>query len=124
VLGVGLGPGQSVFNLAIQNAAPMNRLGVVTSASQFFRQIGATIGIAIFGTLFTNNLNTKLAANPLGQMIPNLDIGKLQEFAAKWMMSRPSGARSPARRQRAPAASMRAGSSLLRRQKMLSSRPA
>src|SRR5205809_2422663 len=32
VLGVGLGPGQSLFNLAIQNAAPMNRLGVVTSA--------------------------------------------------------------------------------------------
>jgi hypothetical protein len=57
-------------------------LGVVTSASQFFRQIGATIGIAIFGTLFTNNLNDKLAASPLGQMIPNLDIGKLQEFAA------------------------------------------
>lgn len=83
ILGVGLGPGQSLFNLAIQNAAPANRMGVVTSASQFFRQIGATIGIAVFGTLFTNNLNAKLAASPLGKMIPNLDIGKLQEFAAK-----------------------------------------
>ncbi|MDB5453544.1 MAG: drug resistance transporter, EmrB/QacA subfamily [Caulobacteraceae bacterium] len=82
VLGVGLGPGQSLFNLAIQNAAPMNRLGVVTSASQFFRQIGATIGVAIFGTLFTNNLNHNLQASPLGKLIPNLDIGKLQGFAA------------------------------------------
>jgi hypothetical protein len=83
VLGVGLGPGQSLFNLAIQNAAPINRLGVVTSASQFFRQIGATIGIAVFGTLFTNNLNHKLAESPMGKLIPNLDIGKLQAFAAQ-----------------------------------------
>jgi EmrB/QacA subfamily drug resistance transporter len=83
VLGVGLGPGQSLFNLAIQNAAPMNRLGVVTSASQFFRQIGATIGVAVFGTLFTNNLNHNLQASPLGKLIPNLDIGKLQGFAAE-----------------------------------------
>jgi hypothetical protein len=83
VLGVGLGPGQSLFNLAIQNAAPMNRLGVVTSASQFFRQIGATIGVAVFGTLFTNNLNHNLQASPLGKLIPDLDIGKLQGFAAE-----------------------------------------
>jgi hypothetical protein len=82
VLGVGLGPGQSLFNLAIQNAAPLNRLGVVTSANQFFRQIGGTIGIAVFGTLFTNNLNAGIHKSPLGAVIPDLDIGKLQEFAA------------------------------------------
>ena len=56
VLGVGLGPGQSLFNLAIQNAMPLNQLGVVTSANQFFRQIGATMGIALFGTILTNKL--------------------------------------------------------------------
>ncbi|HET9161129.1 MAG TPA: MDR family MFS transporter, partial [Caulobacteraceae bacterium] len=83
VLGVGLGPGQSLFNLAIQNAAPINRLGIVTSANQFFRQIGATIGIAIFGTLFTNNINAKLAASQIGKLIPNLDIGKLQAMNAE-----------------------------------------
>jgi hypothetical protein len=82
VLGVGLGPGQSLFNLAIQNAAPINRLGIVTSANQFFRQIGATIGIAIFGTLFTNNLNHKLAESPMGKLIPHLDFGKLQAMNA------------------------------------------
>ena len=43
LLGIGLGPLQSLFSLAIQNASPMNRMGVVTSANQFFRQIGATI---------------------------------------------------------------------------------
>ena len=71
VLGVGLGPGQSLFNLAVQNAMPMNRLGVVTSANQFFRQIGSTIGVALFGTLLTN----KLVAH-------GIDFNKLRGMAA------------------------------------------
>ena len=64
VLGLGLGPGQSLFNLAIQNAVPIDRMGVVTSANQFFRQIGATMGVAIFGTLFTNGLNANCRPAP------------------------------------------------------------
>lgn len=83
VLGLGLGPGQSLFNLAIQNAAPLNRMGVVTGANQFFRQIGATIGVAVFGTLFINQMNGQLAESPMGKLIPGgLDLGKLQEMAA------------------------------------------
>jgi len=60
VVGLGLGPTMSMFNLAVQNAVPMNRIGVATSSSQFFRQIGTTIGAAIFGTLLINNLQTEL----------------------------------------------------------------
>ncbi len=73
VLGLGLGPGQSVFNIAIQNALPMSQLGVGTSSNQFFRQIGATIGVAVFGTILTNALNSGL-----GQVMPGMDVGKLQ----------------------------------------------
>ncbi|HEY8573484.1 MDR family MFS transporter [Phenylobacterium sp.] len=73
VLGVGLGPGQSLFSLAIQNAMPPNQLGVVTSSSQFFRQIGSTMGVALFGTYLTNQLNSGL-----GRIMPGVDIGKLQ----------------------------------------------
>src|SRR5690606_38645634 len=39
LLGLGLGPAQSVFNLASQNAVPRSQLGVATSAGQFFRQV-------------------------------------------------------------------------------------
>src|SRR5262249_4072530 len=49
VLGIGLGPAQGLFSVAIQNAVPMEQIGVATSSSQFFRQIGATVGAAIFG---------------------------------------------------------------------------
>jgi hypothetical protein len=73
VLGVGLGPGQSLFSIAIQNAMPITQLGVVTSSSQFFRQIGSTMGVAIFGTFLTANLNSGL-----GKIMPGVDIGKLR----------------------------------------------
>ncbi|MBS0362507.1 MAG: MFS transporter [Proteobacteria bacterium] len=73
VLGIGLGPGQSLFALAIQNAMPLNQLGVVTSSSQFFRQIGSTMGVAIFGTFLTANLNAGL-----GKIMPGVDVGKLR----------------------------------------------
>jgi EmrB/QacA subfamily drug resistance transporter len=77
VLGVGLGPGQSLFSLAVQNALPIERLGVVTSSSQFFRQIGSTMGVAVFGTLLTAHLNSGL-----GKIMPGVDVGKLQGMGA------------------------------------------
>lgn len=56
ILGVGLGPAQSLFSLAVQNAVQPQEIGVATSTSQFFRQIGSTIGVALFGAMLTNNL--------------------------------------------------------------------
>jgi MFS family permease len=56
IMGVGLGPTQSLFNLAIQNSVKPQDIGVATASSQFFRQVGSTMGVAIFGTLLTTNL--------------------------------------------------------------------
>ncbi len=56
LLGLGLGPAQSVFNLAAQNAVERRQLGVATSAGQFFRQVGSTVGVAVFGAVLTHNL--------------------------------------------------------------------
>jgi EmrB/QacA subfamily drug resistance transporter len=81
ILGVGLGPLQSLYGVAIQNAVPLNRIGVVTSANQFFRQIGSTVGVAIFGTLLTNNLNVKLAAWAASNGLPSLSMSKLRSLS-------------------------------------------
>ena len=62
LVGLGLGPSQSLYSLTIQNAVPMNRMGVATSSAQFFRQIGSTIGIAVFGALLVSHLSTELPA--------------------------------------------------------------
>lgn len=61
LLGVGLGPTNSLFVLAVQNAFPLTDLGVVTSANQFFRQIGGTLSVAVFGAIVTLSLSGALA---------------------------------------------------------------
>jgi EmrB/QacA subfamily drug resistance transporter len=56
VLGVGLGLVMPVLVLAVQNAVDPSDLGTATSASTFFRSIGAVFGVAIFGSIFANRL--------------------------------------------------------------------
>ncbi len=60
VVGVGLGPAQSLFTLSVQNSVPFAQMGVATSASQFFRQIGSVIGLAVFGTLLTISVQREI----------------------------------------------------------------
>jgi EmrB/QacA subfamily drug resistance transporter len=59
VMGLGIGLVLQVLVLAIQNAVPARHLGTATSAAQFFRSIGGTVGVAAFGAL----LNARVAAN-------------------------------------------------------------
>jgi hypothetical protein len=58
--GIGLGPAQSLFNLVAANSVPVTELGVAMSVSQFSRQIGSTVGVAIFGALLTRSLAVEL----------------------------------------------------------------
>lgn len=60
LLGLGIGPALPVFTQAIQNAVQPSDLGTATSSNQFFRQIGATIGIAIFGTIMSTVLAARM----------------------------------------------------------------
>ncbi len=56
VCGLGVGPSLPLFTLAIQNAVDVRRLGQATSASQFFRQIGGSIGAAALGAVLAVTL--------------------------------------------------------------------
>lgn len=62
LLGLGMGPVNSLLTLAVQNATPREQLGMATSANQFFRQIGGTLAVAVFGTVMTGHLRGDLAA--------------------------------------------------------------
>ena len=61
VLGFGLGMTMQVLVLAAQNAVPYELLGVATSGSTLFRQVGGSIGVALFGAIFANRLAANLA---------------------------------------------------------------
>ena len=60
VLGLGLGMTMQVLVLAVQNAVDYADLGVATSGATFFRSIGGSFGVAIFGTIFSNRLEAEL----------------------------------------------------------------
>ena len=62
VLGLGLGAVMQVLVLAVQNAVDPRHMGTATSGTILFRQVGGSVGIAIFGAIFANRLHSELAA--------------------------------------------------------------
>ncbi|MEZ5937594.1 MAG: MDR family MFS transporter [Hyphomonadaceae bacterium] len=80
VVGVGMGPSQSIFNLVAQSSAPIQQVGVATSTGMFLRQTGGVIGVSIFGAVLTANLSNALAKAFPGL---NLDLGQLEAMAIR-----------------------------------------
>jgi len=62
VLGFGLGFVMQVLILAVQNAADYRDLGAATASATLFRSMGGTIGVPIFGAIFTNQFASQLAS--------------------------------------------------------------
>jgi len=61
LLGAGVGLLMQVLILAGQNAVQVRDLGLVTSLAQFFRELGGTFGVALFGAVFSARLGAELA---------------------------------------------------------------
>ncbi|MGW2776028.1 DHA2 family efflux MFS transporter permease subunit [Streptomyces olivaceoviridis] len=70
VFGTGLGLVMQVLVLIVQNAVSYEDLGVATSGATFFRSIGASFGVAIFGTVFASRLGDKLTDAFRGVRLP------------------------------------------------------
>jgi EmrB/QacA subfamily drug resistance transporter len=71
ILGLGLGMVMQVLVLAVQNAVPYEMLGVATSGSTLFRQVGGSIGVSVFGAIFANRLAHELETRlPRGVHVP------------------------------------------------------
>ncbi|MCX5437063.1 MULTISPECIES: MFS transporter [unclassified Streptomyces] len=79
VFGLGLGLVMQVLVLIVQNAVSYEDLGVATSGATFFRSIGASFGVAIFGTIFASRLGDKLTDALAGRSLPpGVDVNALQ----------------------------------------------
>ena len=67
VMGLGLGLIMQIVVLVAQNAVAARDIGTATATNNYFREVGATLGVAVFGTIFTNrlaeNLGGALSAN-------------------------------------------------------------
>lgn len=61
MLGFGLGFTFPSFTIAVQNSVEHRFLGVATSALQFYRAIGGSLGLAVLGAYMTNRFQSQLA---------------------------------------------------------------
>jgi MFS family permease len=62
LMGIALGMGMPVTTLAVQASVERKVLGVATSATQFIRTMGATVGTALIGTIVTGGYVARLMA--------------------------------------------------------------
>jgi EmrB/QacA subfamily drug resistance transporter len=77
LFGAGLGPSLAGFTVVVQNAVPLNRLGVATSTLTFFRQIGGSVGLAIADTVFASTFASRLPVSLRAHGIPQPLIDQL-----------------------------------------------
>lgn len=60
VFGAGLGLIMQVVVLVTQNSVDASMIGTATSTNNYFREVGASLGVAVFGTIFTTRLTDNL----------------------------------------------------------------
>jgi EmrB/QacA subfamily drug resistance transporter len=77
VVGLGIGMVMQVLVLAVQNSVDHRLMGVATSGAMLFRQIGGSIGVALFGAIFANRLSANLA-----ERLPGIRLPKTADPAA------------------------------------------
>jgi len=90
VAGLGTGLLLPVYTVAVQNVAPPAQMGAATATTAFFRSIGSTVGVAVFGSVLLTSYHRDfvsgippgtppealtLFSNPLllVQMLPQLE---------------------------------------------------
>ena len=85
ILGAGIGTVTPVLTLAVQSAFGPEQRGVATSATQFFRSIGGTMGITILGAVF-NGYSVNVMRQeffPVIQTLPSAAIGSAADMLAR-----------------------------------------
>ena len=61
LMGLGLGMSMQILILIVQNTFPVTEVGTATASNNYFRQIGASLGSAIVGSLFVAKLTQLLS---------------------------------------------------------------
>ncbi len=77
IFGLGMGSGLQVLITVMQNAVEARDLGVASSSLSFFRNIGASIGTAIFGSVLVSRLNFWLPMLVPGRHLTAASASKL-----------------------------------------------
>ncbi|MDQ0378463.1 MFS transporter [Amycolatopsis thermophila] len=82
LIGLGLGGCMQTLIIAAQNAGPRRDMGVSTASATFFRQMGGTLGVAVFLTILFNLLPGKIAGAFGGRLPQGFDQSQLGALQA------------------------------------------
>ena len=83
VVGIGLGLVMQVLVLIVQNDARPQDMGVVTSTATFFRSVGGSFGVALFGAIFASRLTSELTRLPADVIAKLGNVGAIDPARAK-----------------------------------------
>jgi len=89
-LGISLGLIMPIFNIVVQNAFEQSKIGVVTAATQTFRNVGGTVGTAVLGAVFNNVLahnSAPLADTTYGQSLATQHLSATDPNVLEKMLS-------------------------------------
>ena len=76
VTGLGIGLQLPVYTVAVQNVSPRAQMGAATASTIFFRSVGATVGVATFGSILLTSYHRDFARGIPPQCTPP-DVLKL-----------------------------------------------
>lgn len=85
VMGLGLGLTMQILVLIVQNTFPITAVGTATASNNYFRQIGASIGSAAVGSVFTSRLIRLLGENLPAGTANEADFNSLTPSAVQDM---------------------------------------
>ncbi|HML05604.1 MAG TPA: MDR family MFS transporter [Methanobacterium sp.] len=74
ILGLGSGMMYTIFTISVQNAFSLREIGVITAAMQFFRNVGATVAIPIFGFIVNYSMASSVVFNLNQQQVLAVSI--------------------------------------------------
>ncbi|GHF56336.1 MFS transporter [Amycolatopsis bartoniae] len=77
IIGFGLGGCMQTLIIAAQTAGPRKDMGVSTASATFFRQMGGTLGVAVFLTILFNLLPGRIADAFGGNLPPQFNASAL-----------------------------------------------
>jgi EmrB/QacA subfamily drug resistance transporter len=93
IMGIGLGMSMQILILIVQNTFPLREVGTATASNNYFRQIGASLGSAVVGSLFVARLTSLLTERmPAGASAAN--GGAADSFTPELVKSLPAAVRS------------------------------
>ncbi len=89
IFGLGIGLTIQVLVLAVQNAVAHRDLGVATSSATFFRSMGGSFGVAVYGAILNHRLTVELPA-----LLPASALAAAGDANVNRLMSSPAAIRA------------------------------